>query len=256
MILYAGTQDGMIWASTDGGDSWTDVTDGTPGFYVTSIVCSTINPFGVIATFSGYRDNDHVPYIYRSEYAGLNWQPLESDLPMLGVNALFILPGTNDGILFAGTDGGVYISVDAGVIWERVGTQMPYMPVYDLDYNPVKNTLIAATFSRGIMTFPLDELDVISSDISEGSGKDKVELKIYPTITSGTLYIERYPSKEFTSSNSLWITDIHGRIVHKMMLENYADREMVQLPAQLHRGIYFVHLSGAVPSKAHKVILM
>ena len=67
MRLYAGTQDGLLWTTGDGGLNWTNITEGTPGFYVTSITCSTIHPQGVIATYSGYRDNDHQPYIYRSE---------------------------------------------------------------------------------------------------------------------------------------------------------------------------------------------
>lgn len=148
MRLYAGTQDGLLWTTADGGLNWTNITDGTPGFYVTSITCSTINPEGVIATYSGYRDNDHQPYIYRSEDAGANWDPIQSDLPMMGIKYSHILPDWNDTVLFA-SHGGVYLSQDAGETWERVGSNMPYMPVYDLDYNPIENTLIAATL-RGL----------------------------------------------------------------------------------------------------------
>ena len=97
-----------------------------------------------------------------SEDAGQNWIPLGVNMPLLGVNSFYILPGWNDEVLFAATDGGVYVSFNAGNVWERLGTDFPYMPVYDIDYNPVKNTIVAATFSRGIMTFPVDELDLVS----------------------------------------------------------------------------------------------
>jgi len=186
--IYAGTQDGLLWTTTDGGANWTNITDGTPGFYVTSITCSGINPEGVIATYSGYRDNDHEPYIYRSEDAGVHWDPIQSDLPMMGVNNLFLLPGWNDTVLFAATDGGVYVSQDAGEIWSRIGSNMPYMPVYDLDYNPVENTLIAATFSRGIMTFPMDELDLVNS--TEGVETASINpFDIYPTCIDDKLFV-------------------------------------------------------------------
>jgi WD40 repeat protein len=213
MRIYAGTQDGLIWTTADGGLNWTNITDGTPGFFVTSISCSTVNPEGVIATYSGYRDNNHQPYIYRSENAGVLWEPIIAELPMMGVNNLYILPGWNDDVLFAATDGGVYVSRDAGFKWERLGSNMPYMPVYDIDYNPAENKIIAATFSRGIMTFPVEELDLVSSTRPGDQVSNELDVHLYPTITSNQLFIS---CNDFDSNGEdlqVSIYDMEGKMI-------------------------------------------
>jgi hypothetical protein len=186
--LYAGTQDGHIWTTGDGGENWINITEGTPGFYVTSITASTIDAEAVYATYSGYRDNDHQPYIYYSEDAGQSWEPVHTDLPVLGVNDLFIVPGTTDNTIVVGTDGGVYLSVD-GSGWQRVGNNMPYMPVYDIDYNPVEARIIAATFSRGIMTFPAEELEVETTSGQDVAGYD-YGVRVYPTLFKEQIHVD------------------------------------------------------------------
>ena len=241
MRLYAGTQDGLLWTTGDGGLTWTNITEGTPGFYVTSITCSTINPHGVIATYSGYRDNDHQPYIYRSTDAGSTWEPIQSDLPMMGVNSFYILPGWNDAVLFAATDGGVYLSQDAGEKWERVGSNMPYMPVYDLDYNPIEDKLVAATFSRGIMTFSIAELDLINStDISTGGSKE-LDLIVYPTLTSGTLNFICNSELHMSSTLKFAVTDMRGNRVQQgeevISIEN-----QIELAGDMPPGLYLINL--------------
>jgi hypothetical protein len=238
MRLYAGTQDGFLWTTADGGITWTNITDGTPGFYVTSITCSTIHPEGVIATYSGYRDNDHQPYIYRSEDAGANWDPIQSDLPMMGVNSLYILPEWNDAVLFAATDGGVYLSQDAGETWERVGSNMPYMPIYDLDYNPVENTIIAATFSRGIMTFPVDELDLVNS--TDGVETESTgAFDIYPTCVNDRIYIVPSEGNTERQKFNVRIYSMDGIEVN-FLRGNGPEGCSIEIPAALKSGTYLV----------------
>jgi photosystem II stability/assembly factor-like uncharacterized protein len=238
MRLYAGTQDGLLWTTADGGLTWTNITEGTPGFYVTSISCSTIHPEGVIATYSGYRDNDHQPYIFRSEDAGSSWEPIHSDLPMMGVNNLFILPGWNDAVLFAATDGGVYVSQDAGEQWSRIGSNMPYMPVYDLDYNPVANTLIAATFSRGIMTFPIEELDLVSS-IDEEVIADSEAFEIFPTCVDSKVFVKPAEKTSATSTYTIHLYSMNG--VQVAFQKGYGPEGCsMEIPVALQSGTYLV----------------
>lgn len=242
MRLYAGTQDGLLWTTPDGGLTWTNITDGTPGFYVTSITCSTINPEGVIATYSGYRDNDHQPYIYRSEDAGANWDPIQADLPMMGVNSLYILPDWNDAVLFAATDGGVYLSQDAGDSWERVGSNIPYMPVYDLDYNPIENTLIAATFSRGIMTFPVDELDLVNST-QLASGALDFPVSVFPTLVRDQFTVDFSASGLVAGNVHITLMNSDGAVVHQQRFEELTDNQVqVNLDRGLAPGLYFVNI--------------
>lgn len=252
--LYAGTQDGLLWTTGDGGLTWTNITDGTPGFYVTSISCSTIHPQGVIATYSGYRDNNHQPYIYRSEDAGSTWEPIQSDLPMMGVNSFFILPGWNDAVLFAATDGGVYLSQDAGEKWERVGSNMPYMPVYDLDYNPIEDKIVAATFSRGIMTFPVAELDLINSTNLSSGDPEELVMTIYPTLTSGVLNFKCNKEQYLSSTMQYSVTDMNGNVVQQgdelLNFENQID-----LANDLVPGLYIINLQVAGKATTEKFIV-
>lgn len=254
MRIYAGTQDGLIWTTADGGLNWTNITDGTPGFFVTSITCSTVNPEGVIATYSGYRDNNHQPYIYRSENAGVLWEPIIAELPMMGVNNLYILPGWNDDVLFAATDGGVYVSRDAGFKWERLGSNMPYMPVYDIDYNPAENKIIAATFSRGIMTFPVEELDLVSSTRPGDQVSNELDVHLYPTITSNQLFIS---CNDFDSNGEdlqVSIYDMEGKMI-RSQTEHSDEVHKVTFTDKSSPGLYVAKVQSGRKMKTLPFIM-
>jgi photosystem II stability/assembly factor-like uncharacterized protein len=247
--LYAGTQDGFIWTSPDGGLSWENITEGTPGYYVTSITTSTIDPDRVFVTYSGYRDNDHTPYIYRSDDAGMTWSSLAANVPMLGVNSFFILPGWNDEVLFAATDGGVYVSFDSGGEWDRLGSQFPYMPVYDLDYNPVENTIIAATFSRGIMTFPVEELDLVSS-IETMDNSTLKEILIYPTLVTNRLTVYFGLSDIDKLDYRISIIDTRGSVVKEYLIDIDRDRKLnMDVGQDLVQGLYYVRIASKKKSE-------
>ncbi len=254
--LYAGTQDGLIWTSSDGGINWIDVTVGTPGFFVTSIECSTTNPEGVYATYSGYRDNDHQPYIFRSDDAGVNWEPIASDLPMLGVNSLYLLPDWNDAVIFAATDGGVYVSQDAGAKWERVGSNMPYMPVYDLDYNPVTNMLVAATFSRGIMTFPVEELDFVS-EVDTPITNSLSSISVYPTVVEESFTIDFSQYIGTKEKLQIQISNSSGHTVQNIVThhESFEDQHQISLEGDWSPGLYFVSISTPLEQNIAKIIV-
>lgn len=247
--LYAGTQDGKIWTTPDGGMNWIDITDGTPGFYVTSITCSATNPEGVITTYSGYRDNDNTPYIFKSNNAGSSWTSLGANVPMLGVNSMLILPGWNDEVLFAATDGGVYVSFNAGVAWDRLGSEFPYMPVYDLDYNPVQNTIVAATFSRGLMTFPVEELDLVSGVEAEIQKSDLIGIQIYPTIVDDYITVDFEKCHGDIDQLDISIVDCTGQIVQQFDLNKYSQTKInFNLDKKIRQGVYFVQILSRVTS--------
>lgn len=238
--LYAGTQDGNVWTSADGGMEWINISEGTPGFFVTSITTSTVNPKGVYVTYSGYRDGDHTPYIINSDDAGSTWSSIGDNLPLLGVNGMYILPDWNDHILFAATDGGVYLTIDKGFKWERLGTNFPYMPVYDIDYNPVMNTIVAATFSRGLMTFPVEELDLINSADDENPGHYLNTVRIYPTLAEDHLVIDFGQAGALDPNSIISIVDMNGRILfmHTISSDPIPGTQL-EIQVDFPSGIYF-----------------
>ncbi len=157
-LLYAGTSDGNAWQGLNGGLEWINITAGLPDRYITSIKASPDSVDVVYVSHSGYRDNDFIPHLHRSRDRGNSWENISGNLPELAVNDVLILPGHADSVLFAATDGGVYVTLNGGSYWERLGNNMPFVPVYDLDYSPERNELMAGTYARSIMTYSLDFL--------------------------------------------------------------------------------------------------
>lgn len=157
--LFAGTSDGNVWRREPTGN-WTNITTGLPERYVTSVQGSPTLANRIFTSHSGFRDNEYIPHVHRSDNNGQTWIDISGNLPQVPVNDLLILPGHSDTVLFAATDAGVYFTRNSGTTWSRLGGNMPFIPVFDLEQNPVRKELMAATYARGLWTFPLDSVFV------------------------------------------------------------------------------------------------
>jgi photosystem II stability/assembly factor-like uncharacterized protein len=155
--LMAGTSDGNVWRREPTG-GWINITGSLPDRYVTSVQLSGALPQRLFVTNSGFRDDEYIPHVHRSDDNGATWIDISGDLPQMPVNDLFIMPNHADSVLFVATDAGVYCTKNRGQTWNRLGNNMPIIPVFDLEENPVRKELVAATFARGIWTFPLDSV--------------------------------------------------------------------------------------------------
>lgn len=155
--LIAGTSDGNVWRREPNG-SWIKINGTLPDRYVTSVHGSPTLSNRLFVTHSGFRDDEYIPHVHRSDDNGASWKDISNDLPQVPVNDLFVLPNHGDSVLFVGTDAGVYVSRNSGLNWTRLGSNMPVIPVFDLEENPVKKELVAATFARGIWTMPFDSI--------------------------------------------------------------------------------------------------
>lgn len=152
-IVAAGTSDGKVHYTTDGGISWSLMTDGLPERYVTDLYFDPFHPDSIFCTVSGYRDYQYTPHILKAELGG-TWESISGDLPQHPMNSVVAL---SEMVWATATDAGVYATVNAGVNWERLGN-MPWIPVYDLVVDTVERRLVAGTFSRSIQSFPLDSI--------------------------------------------------------------------------------------------------
>jgi photosystem II stability/assembly factor-like uncharacterized protein len=249
--MYVGTQDGLVWTTADGGQNWTNISEGTPGAFVTSISCSIVDPQGVFITHSGFRDEDHHAYIYYSNDAGAHWETIGANVPMMGVNNIFIMPGSNDKILIVGTDGGVYVSFDAGDQWDRVGSNMPYFPVYDIDFNPVTNQIVAATFARGIMTFPLDELEL---ETAVDQPPSQIDISVYPIITSDFVNIEILNQQIFKKKILVSLLDVNGNKQDETLL-TLTTHQKFEFRNQLPGGLYYIVIQSGELSIVRPIVI-
>lgn len=183
--LYAGTSDGNVWRNTPGSPNWVNITAGLPDRYVTSVHGSPTQARRIFVTHSGFRDNVNLPHIHRSDNNGQTWSDISGDLPSLPVNDLWIMPNRADSVLIAATDGGVYFTTNGGKRWSRLGRGIPSIPVFDIEENPARKELLAATFARGLYTFPLDSVlkqrPALNIALSGTVGVPFTSVRVYPT---------------------------------------------------------------------------
>ena len=160
-LIYAGTDDGRLWRTKDCGKNWTEIRNGSvPEKFISRIVASAFDLGTVYMTQSGRRDDDLQIYIWKSTDFGDTWQDISSNIPVGPVNVIREDP-VNREILYAGTDGGVFITKDGGKKWDVLGN-LPFTYVHDLAIHPRDNMIIIATHGRGMWVMdanPINEKD-------------------------------------------------------------------------------------------------
>ncbi|NND59797.1 MAG: hypothetical protein HKN49_05965, partial [Gammaproteobacteria bacterium] len=156
--LYVGTDDAKLWYTHDLGVNWTQSSDpDLPNRWVSRIVVDPTDASVAYATYSGFRNGDNTPYVFKTVDGGANWDDITSNLPQAPVNGIALY---NDSLIII-NDGGVYISDNDGVTWDFLGTGLPNVPVMDLRVHAPTNTLHIATFGRGMWktTIPAPDFD-------------------------------------------------------------------------------------------------
>ena len=172
-LIYAGTDDGNIQLTKDGGYTWTLVngkpsksieTPLTAGLWISRLVASQYKESRVYATLNGYRFDDFAPYLYVSEDYGATWKSLGRDLPLEPVNVVKEDP-KNENILYVGTDGGLYVSFDRGASFMLWNAGMPKsVPVHDIAIQERENEIVLGTHGRSIYVAKLDDVHGLSTD--------------------------------------------------------------------------------------------
>jgi photosystem II stability/assembly factor-like uncharacterized protein len=178
-MLYAGTDDGNIHLSKDGGYTWTKVNvridlpprKGKPpvntipnGLWVSRVVASQHKEARVYATLNGYRYDHFAPYLFISDDYGYSWKQIGNDLPYEPVNVLREDP-KNDSILYVGTDGGLYVSFDHGnsfMMWN--GGLPKSVPVHDIAIQQRENEIILGTHGRSLYVSKLTDVQGLKKD--------------------------------------------------------------------------------------------
>jgi photosystem II stability/assembly factor-like uncharacterized protein len=172
--LYAGTDDGHVWVTTDGGGNWGEITDEFPGLpgprWVSRIVASRFEVPTAYASFDGHRNDDFAPYVYMTTDAGRSWRSIASNLPEDGPVRVIREDVKNRNLLFLGTEFAAFVTLNRGAEWLRLMNGMPTVAVADLVVHPRDRDLIAGTHGRSAYVMdisPLQELteDVLAADV-------------------------------------------------------------------------------------------
>lgn len=152
-LIYVGTDDGLIQVTQDGGATWArhDKFKGVPDMsYVGDVKASRFDEGTVFACFDNHKKGDFKPYLLRSDDYGKSWRSIAGDLPERGTVHVIQQDHVNPDLLFAGTEFGVFFTVDGGAHWLQLKAGLPTIAVRDLDLQRRENDVALATFGRGI----------------------------------------------------------------------------------------------------------
>ncbi len=158
-LIYVGTDDGNVQVSKDGGNSFTMISQKLPkGLYVSRVIASKFNVARVYVTLNGYRNDHFNAYVYQSDDYGTTWKQIMKDLPSEPVNVIKE-DAVAEQVLYVGTDGGLYVSLDGGnssMAWTK---GLPAsVPVHDLEIHPRDHEIVLGTHGRSLYVGKLDAL--------------------------------------------------------------------------------------------------
>lgn len=167
-LIYTGSDDGKVYRTKDGGNSWTDLGISLPkNKWVSRIIASTHKESRVYVTLNGYREDDFISYVFVSDNYGDSWKNISGTLPSEPVNVIKEDP-VNDNLIFVGTDHGVYASTDLGQNFMIVDQSMPRVPIHDLVIQERENHLLVGTHGRSIYKLDITALQKIEESKKAG----------------------------------------------------------------------------------------
>jgi len=152
-VIYAGTDDGLVHVTEDGGKTWrkVDPIQGLPEFsYVTDLQPSARDANVVFATFNNWQRGDYKPYVMKSGDRGRTWTSISGDLPRRSGVWSIVQDTVNGDLLFAGLEFGVFVTMDGGAHWIPLKGGIPTIEARDLAIQRREGDLVVGTFGRGI----------------------------------------------------------------------------------------------------------
>ena len=179
-LIYAGTDDGFIQVTEDGGKNWRKIEIGSlPGVpataYVNDIKADLHNANTVYVALDDHKFGDLRPYIMKSTDRGRRWRSISSNLPDRTLVWRIAQDHVKPGLLFAGTEFGIYFTIDGGGRWVKLTGDMPTISFRDLAIQRRENDLVGASFGRGFFIF--DDYSVLRH-VSEA--QLKAEATLFP----------------------------------------------------------------------------
>jgi hypothetical protein len=154
-LIWAGTNDGQVQVTRDGGKNWNNVTKNLPNFpdwgTVDNIEASRYDAGTAYLTVDGHQGNFRDPFVYKTTDYGKTWTLITAGIPhnMLSYAHCVREDPVRKGLLYLGTEGGLYVSFDDGKNWQPLQSGLPHAPVYWLTVQERFRDLVVATYGRG-----------------------------------------------------------------------------------------------------------
>lgn len=177
-VIWAGSDDGLLHITRDGGKNWTKVTpSGMPEWcQINSIEVDPFEKGGLYVAATSYKWGDYQPYLFRTKDYGKSWKKIVAGIAPDHFTRVVRADPVKQGVLYAGTESVLYMSANDGESWTTLQLNLPIVPITDLAIK--NNNLIVATQGRSIWI--LDDMTVLHQAI----GADKGQPKLFAPITS------------------------------------------------------------------------
>lgn len=162
-LIYAGSDDGLVHVSKDGGNTWQKTGD-FPGFWVSMVQPSSFVESRVYLSLNAYREDDFRALLYISEDYGKTWKKIGDDLPSEPINVVRE-DDQNENLLYVGTDNGLYISLDRGKTFMSANNStLPNVAVHDLKVHHRDHELIVATHGRSLYITDVSKIQKLTAE--------------------------------------------------------------------------------------------
>jgi photosystem II stability/assembly factor-like uncharacterized protein len=172
-LLWAGTDDGRLHISPNGGKEWTELTDKVPDVpaarWISRVECSHHAEGTAYLAIDRHRNDDYKPYLFKTTDHGQTWQSLASNLPANAPVYVIRESSRNPDLLFVGTELGLFVSLDGGAAWHRFGRGLPAVAVHDLVIHPRDRELVIATHGRSLYVVDIAPLEELTAKVLEAS---------------------------------------------------------------------------------------
>ncbi len=239
-MLWAGTDDGKLWLTEDEGAHWTDLSAGLPeavrGQWMNRIEPSNADPMVAYLAVTAFRSGNYSPLLYRTDDGGKTWRSIASDLPPNGPVRVIREDPKNRNLLFAGTEFGLFASVDAGAHWMAFGG-LPTVMVDDLVIQPRDHDLVIATHGRSL--YIVDDITPLEA-MTEAVAASPANL-FAPRPVVGFVPLDGYEAwtgkGDFRGENPpegailwVWVKEFTGDPI-KLTVTNAADQTVANLSA-------------------------
>ena len=240
-VVWVGTDDGNVQVSRDGGTTWTKpkLPAGVPaGTYVSRVEASRSAEGAAYLALDGHRGDDYAPYLFRTDDFGQSWRSVSGDLPRGQAIHVVREHPRDPGLVFVGTEFGLFVSWNGGARWTRVRGKLPTVPVFDLQVQPRDNDLIVATHGRGL--YVLDELGALAQLDPATLDKDVQAFDIEPA----TIY-RLYAHKGNTGAKFMaGANPPEGALISYYLRSKPAEKEEVKISVTDSAGALVREIKG------------
>ncbi len=172
-VIYVGCDDGTVQITTDGGSSWNEISAQLPTRWITRVMTDLYADSVAYVTLSGFRIDENLPHIFRTDDFGQTWNSISSNLPDAPINSV-IVDSVDNEVLYVGTDVGPFYTTNLGESWHFLGEQIPTVPINEIKIHNPTRTLLVGTYGRSMFTLDVNELFLEDFSLLTPSENDTV----------------------------------------------------------------------------------